>query len=116
PDFSNTPFFESRIKTIPRESQSGDLAGLMIQNLSDAQNLLDKLKNQSYRVSYFDKYNRSEFSLRLALQFLSEFAKNADIQITSFDINIGKQYFNLSTSPTYLIHLYEDWEDYKNAF
>src|SRR5690606_22150230 len=44
------------------------------------------------------------------------FAKNAEIQITSFDINIGKRYFNLSTSPTYLIHFYEDWEDYKNDF
>ena len=64
--------YESRFSQIPRNSKSQDLARIMIDNVNNLDDLLAKIKDKTFAVSYFDKYNQSEFSMRLMLQFVDQ--------------------------------------------
>ncbi|WP_323027336.1 DEAD/DEAH box helicase [Gelidibacter japonicus] len=113
PDLTNTSLYQSRYSTIPVRSKSNDLAKLMLNNLSDASDFFSKVKNQTFSVSYYDKYNQSEFSLRLLLQFVDEFQKEADFTIKDLKLYSEKGAFEKNKYPQYIIHNYSDIEDFK---
>ncbi|RXJ51085.1 DEAD/DEAH box helicase [Gelidibacter gilvus] len=113
PDLTNTNLYQSRFSAIPFRSQSDDLAKLMLINLSDASDFLSKIKNQEFSVAYYDKYNQSEFSLRLLLQFVDVFQKEADFTIKDFKIYSEKGAFEKNRYPEFIIHNYFEIEDFK---
>jgi hypothetical protein len=112
PDFSSSKLYESRVITIPRFSKSNDLAKIMISNLKNPNDFLSKIKNQIFRVSYFDKYNLSEFSLRLLLQFIDELKNIGKFYVESLEVNLTKDVFRYNNSPRYIIQSYNEIEDY----
>lgn len=112
PTFDSSNLFESRIKFVPSNTYSNDLAKLMISNLNDSQDLLSKIKNKSYKVAYFDKYNQSEFSLRIMLQFVNQIKEEFAIDISDLTVHLEKAAFKGVHSPEFIIHNYKDAQDY----
>ena len=112
PDFSNANLFESRINLVPRSFQSSDIASTVFLNLNNADELLNKLKNKSFKVAYFDKYNLSEFSMRLMLQFVNNIQNICSIKIESLDVHLAKAMFRNNNNPRYIIHNYMNLDDY----
>ncbi|MBD0824422.1 DEAD/DEAH box helicase [Aestuariibaculum marinum] len=113
PDLAGIKLFESKIGAVPKGCMSNSLVEVMLQNLSDASDLLSKIKNQTYTVSYFDKYNQSEFSLRLLLQFVQSFQKSAEIKVSELDVYLERGAFENNRHPNYIIHNYASIDDYK---
>ncbi|PWK19084.1 DEAD/DEAH box helicase [Xanthomarina spongicola] len=113
PDLTNLKLFQSRYNKIPFRSLSNSLAKIMIGDLSNASEFLSKIKNQEFSVSYYDKYNQSEFSLRLLLQFIEEFQKESHISIKNFKVYLEQGAFERNRHPRYIIDNYADVEDYK---
>lgn len=113
PDLSSGNLYESRIKgSIPRNSQSNEVAKLMISNLNNTQDLLSKISNQTFKVAYFDKYNQSEFSLRLMLQFINQIKEIWPIEISELNVHLVKSDFRGPNYPEYIIHNYKELNDY----
>ncbi|MFK7806962.1 MAG: DEAD/DEAH box helicase [Saprospiraceae bacterium] len=113
PQIASGNLYESRIKgSIPRNSQSNDIAQLMTLNLNNSQDLLSKIANQTFEVSYYDKYNQSEFSLRLMLQFINQLKEVWPIQISGLTIHLAKSDFRGPNYPEYIIHNYKELDDY----
>lgn len=113
PELTSGFLHESRIAAIPRSSQSNDLAKLMTENLNNAGDLLSKIKNKTFKVSYFDKFNQSEFSMRLILQFVNQLKKLWAIDISSLEVHLEKDGFKSLHYPQYIIHNYKELVDYK---
>ncbi|GAB1858041.1 DEAD/DEAH box helicase [Flavobacteriaceae bacterium MHTCC 0001] len=113
PKLTSGNLYESRIKgSIPRNSQSNDLAKLMFSNLSNSEGLVSKITNQAYKVSYYDKYNQSEFSLRLILQFINQIKDLWAIEISELNIHLSAADFRSYNYPEYIIHNYKELDDY----
>ncbi|AIY12566.1 hypothetical protein M667_04755 [Cellulophaga baltica NN016038] len=113
PNFSTSNLYESRIKgNLPRNSQSNDVALLMSENLSNFKELLSKVSGKKYQVSYFDKYNQSEFSLRLILQFINQIREIWSIEVSQFNVHLSKADFKSFNYPEYIIHNYKELDDY----
>ena len=112
PDFSSSNLYESKIQSIPRNSKSNDLAKLVTQNLNNSQDLVSKIKDKSFTVSYFDKYNQSEFSMRMMLQFINELKELWSIAVSEFNVHIEKTAFKSPNYPEYIIHNYKEYDDY----
>ncbi len=112
PQIDSGNLYESRIQSIPRNSQSNEIASLMIQKLNNVQDLLSKIKNKSYKVSYFDKYNQSEFSMRLMLQFINQMKELWPIEISELNVHLEKNAFRNNYFPEFIIHNYKEYEDY----
>ena len=112
PNLSTTNLYESRIQSIPRYSKSNELAKLVTANLSNAEDLILKIKDKTFAVSYYDKYNQSEFSMRLMLQFINELKKLLSITISELNVHIEKVAFKSPNYPEYIIHNYKEYEDY----
>jgi hypothetical protein len=113
PNLDSSKLFESRIKSVPSNTQSNELATLMINNVDNAQNLLAKIKNKTFTVSYFDKYNQSEFSLRLMLQFIDQLKKQCNISIAELNVHLEKTAFRSTSYPEFIINNYSTIEDYE---
>lgn len=116
PVFESTNLYESRIKVIPKDSKSEDIAKLMLNQLSNLQGFLARIRNNKYRVSYYDRFNQSEFSMRLMLQFVEQFGIAANIDISDLRAFLGVNDFKSNRSPAYIIHNYVNLEDYKSDF
>ncbi|WOD44190.1 DEAD/DEAH box helicase [Hwangdonia lutea] len=113
PDLASWNLFESRIKgSLPRNSQSNDVAKLMITNLNNAQDFISRISNQIFKVVYFDKYNQSEFSLRLMLQFINQIKKLWPIKVSELNVHLAKSDFRGPNYPEYIIHNYKELDDY----
>lgn len=113
PQLTAGNLYESRIKgSIPRNSQSNDLAKLMTQNLKNAEDLLSRITNQTFEVSYYDKYNQSEFSLRLLLQFINQVKQIWPLDISTLNVHLAKADFRGPNYPQYIIHNYKELDDY----
>lgn len=113
PELALNSLYESRIKgSIPRNSRSNDLVRLMMLNISDSENLISKISNQTYKVSYYDKYNQSEFSLRLMLQFVDEIKDLCEIEVSELGVHLNKSDFRSLKNPKYMIHNYKELDDY----
>ncbi len=114
PNFNTSDLYESRISVIPKGTRSDDLANLMVQNLN-SQDLIGKIKDKSYTVTYCDKYNQSEFSLRLMLQFIEQLKTILSIQVDTLTVFLSSQDFNPNNQfPRYIIHNYKLLNDYKH--
>ena len=113
PQLSASNLYESRIKgSIPRNSQSNDVAQLVNANLNNAEDFLSKIANQTFEVSYYDKYNQSEFSLRLILQFVNQIQQVWPINISALNVHLAKSDFRGPNHPEYIIHNYKELDDY----
>ncbi|MFT4803121.1 MAG: ATP-dependent helicase YprA (DUF1998 family) [Polaribacter sp.] len=113
PELATGNLFESRIKgSIPKNSKSNSLVKLMTENLKDHKELLSKIANQTYKVSYFDKYNQSEFSMRLMLQFINQIKELWSINVLELNVHQSKSDFKSYNYPEYIIHNYKDLDDY----
>lgn len=112
PNFTSNNLYESKIHTITRNSQSNYLAKYVTENLSNVQDLVSKIKDKSFTVSYFDKYNQSEFSMRLMLQFINELKGLLLISISEFNVHLEKSAFKSPNYPEYIIHNYKEYDDY----
>jgi hypothetical protein len=64
PIFSTNNLYESKIQILPRPAKSNELAKFVTENLGNLEDFRSKIKEQSFVVSYYDKYNQSEFSMR----------------------------------------------------
>ncbi len=112
PNLISSNLFESRIQSIPRNSQSNDVAKLVIENMTDLQDFVSKIKNKRFKVSYFDKYNQSEFSMRLMLQFIDEVRKLVEISIDELEVYLEKPAFKNGNYPEFIVHNYKEMDDY----
>lgn len=113
PQLTSGNLYESRIKgSIPKNSQSNDIAQLMITNLNNAPDLISKISNQTFKVSYHDKYNQSEFSLRLMLQFVNQIKNVWPIDISELNVHLAKSDFRSPNYPEFIIHNYKELDDY----
>ncbi|MDB9783178.1 DUF1998 domain-containing protein, partial [Winogradskyella sp.] len=113
PELAIGNLYESRIKkSIPRETKSNEIAKLMCTNLLDEKDLLSKIENQTFKVSYYDKYNQSEFSLRLMLQFVNQLKKMWPINVSELNVHLAKADFKSYNYPTFIIHNYKELDDY----
>lgn len=113
PDLSSIKLFESKVSIIPQGAKSNDLVSNMFKNLSNSQELLSQIKGEEFKVTYFDKYNQSEFSLRLLLQFINEFVKKANIKVSDLSIHLEGDAFRNNRYPVFIIHNYATIQDYQ---
>ena len=114
PDLTSSNLYESRISTIPPQSKTNDLAPIMFSQLNNAKDFLSRIKNRTFKVAYYDKYNQSEFSMRLLLQFVEQLPKLWSINIEELEVHLTKYVFQNANYPVFIIHNYKDLEDYKN--
>ncbi len=113
PKIDSGNLFESRIQTIPTDSHSNDLASLMIQNLNNVEDLVSRMKNKSFKVAYFDKYNQSEFSMRMMLQFVDQLKDLWHIKIAELNVHLEKNAFKRNQfDPEFIIGNYKIYDDY----
>ena len=113
PEFNQSNLYESRLTTIPgRKCESNGLAKLMLENLNETDDFLSKVKGNSFKVSYLDKFNLTEFSMRLLLQFVNQLQSLCAIKVESLDVHLTKEVFKSYTAPFYIIHNYKTLEDY----
>lgn len=113
PNLSVSQLYESRITVVPRNSKSTDLAKLMTAQLGDNQDFINKISGKTFEVSYFDKYNLSEFSMRLLLQFVDEVQKLWGLHIDVLNVHLSKEDFKGYNTPHFIIHNYRELEDYE---
>lgn len=113
PEFDTSNLFEARIAQIPWDMRANELASLMTAKLNNLDSLLDRIKGKAYKVNYYDKYNQSEFSMRLLLQFVNELKTLWNIKIEQFVIKLNSNDFEATYSPHYIIHNYKEFEDYE---
>lgn len=113
PDLALGNLYESRINgSIPRNTQSDNLAQLLLDNLKNADDFISKISNQSFKVSYYDKFNQSEYSLRLLFQFLNQFKKLVGIEVSELNIHLSERDFKSYKKPEYIIDNYQNIQDY----
>ncbi|MCQ4040216.1 DEAD/DEAH box helicase [Riemerella anatipestifer] len=105
-----------KIKYLPQGFSSINLARLVLDQISDKKTFIGRIKNKSFAITYVDKYNLSEFSMRLLLQFISGFKNSTGIDIKKLNICLEEKYFkNTRHRPYYLIDNYNDINDYENT-
>lgn len=114
PDLASGNLYESRIKSIPRDSKSTVIAQLLLNNLKNKQDFISKITDQRFEVFYYDKFNQSEFSLRLLLQFLNEFKNITEIEVSGLNIHLSERDFRSYKTPEYIIDNYQNLNDYQN--
>jgi ATP-dependent helicase YprA (DUF1998 family) len=114
PQFNISNLFESRFSIVPKSSKSNHLAKLVLDNLNSSQEFIEKISDRSYHVSYYDKYNQSEFSLRLMLQFIQQFSNLGNFEVRALKVCLSKKDFERNNRfPYYLIDNYKELDDYK---
>lgn len=112
PDLSTSSLYESHISVVPLKSKSTDIAKLMTENLSNPQDFLSKIKGKTFSISYFDKFNQSEFSMRLMLQFINQVQTLWSIKVSELSVHLSKEDFKSYSYPQYIIHNYKELDDY----
>jgi superfamily II DNA/RNA helicase len=113
PIFSSSNLYESKIKnSLPVGTKSNELLKIMISNLKNSHDFISKVSGHNYSVDYFDKFNQSEFSLRLMLQFVNQMSKFLSIEISDLSVHLAGKDFQNNRYPTYVIHNYKELDDY----
>ena len=112
PNLNSNNLFEAKVQAIQNGTVSNDLAKIVLDNLKGVDDFKSKVKNQEYQVSYLDKYNQSQFSMRLMLQFISQFADIVSIDVSKFTVHQSAHDFKTNTDPEYIINNYKDSADY----
>ena len=104
--------FESRIKHIRQSFYSRDLAHKMLENLEDRSVFENAVKGKDFRVSYYDKYNQSEFSLRLIFKFISKLSLLCEFSISDFLLHSDSSLFRQVRYPSSITHNYDRYEEF----
>ena len=113
PVFSSD-IYEAKISYLPQNFQSSDLAKIMFDGIDNKEELINKISNHSFSVDYFDKYNQSEFSMRLLLQFVNSMTRLGGIKVDNFNIHLSDHDFQRNyETPYYIINNYRFTDDYK---
>lgn len=112
-NFSPAKLFESRIGAVYHTFWSNLIAEKMLENLTDKQIFLDQISGKSFTVKYIDKYNRSELSLRLMLQFVDEFKNLTGIKVDNFEVVLNSSDFQSAAYPTRIFDSYKEIDDYE---
>lgn len=114
PHFDESRLFEVRLNDLKEPLLSSRLAELVIVGLGEKKDkFISEISNKNFKVAYFDKYNQSEFSMRLLFQFLNEFKNRTNIHIDSFLINLDESDFKAFRNPHYIIHNYTNIDSYE---
>lgn len=107
--------FESKISTIPQICNSNKLAEHVWNNLPNKHELRKLVSGKTFSVSYFDKYNQSEFSMRLLTQFTEKISEVLSINLTSLKIYLSYEDFAKNyRGPQYIVHNLESLADYES--
>ena len=117
PDFKlpqlNSTIEEVKITSLPFNFYSNQLAEIVLDKLENKIEFINQVKEKSFKVNYFDKYNLSEFSMRLLLQFVDKFQKLTEVNINEFNIHLAEKDFKQSNNvPYYIIDNYRNIIDY----
>jgi DEAD/DEAH box helicase domain-containing protein len=113
PTFLANKLFEYRITNLPNNFKSSDLP-LELKKIKEFSIIHKYLENNTFKVSYFDRYNKSEFSLRLLFQFIEGLSKIFNFKIGQFNVQLGD--FEEKYKPTYFNQSYLSFDDYEKAF
>jgi DEAD/DEAH box helicase domain-containing protein len=106
--------FETRISTLPRNCNSGELAEQVLNNLSNRTEFIKRVSGKKFTASYFDKYNQSEFSMRILLQFTERLCELLSFEVTGLKIHLSHADFvNKYRVPQYIIHNLRSVSDYE---
>lgn len=116
PIFDENKLFQTRIANIPSNMESDFFANYVVENIEGRkETFLSAVKGKSYKVSYYDRYNQSEFSLRLLLQFLDSLKEVLGIQIDSFEIHLDSIDLEKNYRPPFwMIHNFQSIKEYEN--
>ncbi len=114
PNLNSSKLFEVRINNIERGSKNSDLASIIDSKIKDGEAFKASLKGRTFNVDYSDKYNLSEFSLRLILSFIESIKSIWKIDVDVLSINLDESKFNSFQQPQYLLHNLSSIEDYKS--
>ena len=117
PDFNlpqlNSTIQEVKITNLPYGFYSYQLAETVLDKLDNKKVFINQVKEKSFKVNYFDKYNLSEFSMRLLLQFVDKFQNLTDVNINEFNIHLAEKDFKQSNNfPYFIIDNYNNIHDY----
>jgi len=97
--------FEAKISTLPRDCNSSALAEQVWNSLSNRAEFAKKVSGKSFSVSYFDKYNQSEFSMRMLLQFTKRLIELLNFDISDLKIHLSENDFaDNYRAPLFIIH------------
>ena len=99
---------------MPFNSNSDDLVEVLFNNLENKSDLIEKIKTRNFSVDYFDKYNQSEFSMRLLLQFVDQIQAICNIKIHDLKIHLSENDFKSYREPYHIIDNYKTVDDYEN--
>lgn len=107
--------FESRISSIASDSKSSELAKFVWDNLSNKTELARKVAGKNFSVSYFDKYNQSEFSIRILLHFIHSIKDLLNFEVDKLTIHLAeKDFLNNYKAPQYIVHNLRAVADYES--
>lgn len=106
--------FEAKLSSLPMNTDSNQLSKYVWNAMSNRNELLSKTQGKEFEVSYFDKYNQSEFSMRLLMQFVEAFSKQLKCKISKLDVHLAESDFSKNYNPpSYIIHGFQSISDYQ---
>jgi DEAD/DEAH box helicase domain-containing protein len=114
PTLSSSRLYEARIHSIPRGVNNADLADILSHQLGSSEDLMTKIKGRSFNVNYYDKYNQSEFSLRMLLSLVKGLNDKWGINVDQLVIHLEIERFARNREPRYLIDNYASLTDYED--
>ncbi|PCJ67353.1 MAG: hypothetical protein COA58_03265 [Bacteroidetes bacterium] len=115
PDLVQNNLYESRVSYIENGKMSSNrLATVISNNIENKDSFIDRINGGDYKVSYFDKYNQSEFSMRLLLQFVESLQSEWGVEVSKLEVNLSSRDFRATQYPYYIIDNYQSIEDYKD--
>ncbi|MEP6845812.1 MAG: DUF1998 domain-containing protein [Panacibacter sp.] len=106
--------FEAIVSTLPRNCNSSELAEQVLNDLTNRDELLKRVSGEKFSVSYFDKYNQSEFSMRMLLQFTERLSELLSFDVADLIIYLSyADFVNNYRAPQYIIHNLKSVTDYE---
>jgi len=114
PEFDTSNLFECHIDSLNRNCMSNELAKNMSATFKNKNNLLQKIQGNKFSVGYFDKYNQSEFSMRLMLQFVDQIRNLWNIKVDGLDVHLEETAFRTNRYPYFIIDNYQSLENYNH--
>lgn len=112
PSFNSSNLYEYKINSIAHNYLSNKLA-YEVTKLNNFMDLLNMVKEKSYIIEYYDKYNKSEFSIRLLLQFIDELRTILKIKIINFNIYLSEYDFKEDKQPYKIDDFFGSIDDYE---
>lgn len=102
-------------KLTPNGFDSKELFSHIFNQLDNKDEIISKLEGRNISLSYTDKYNQSEFSMRLLLQFVERLAEETKSKISEFKIDLSENDFKTIQYPIFIHRNYQSIEDYEDS-